>query len=320
MSQTTQLEQAKQIPESKIELIKNTVAKGATDDELAIFLHQAEKSGLDPLAKQIHFVLRISKKTGKRNVAIQTGIDGYRTIADRTGCYAPGEENFEYEAHSKNYPVKASVSVKKFVQGTWHEFTCSAKWTEYAVYYGPNLGDMWAKFPETMLAKCAEAKALRKAFPAQLAGIYTHEEMQQADSEPGPKKAVKKPAQGNLVSQKAIPEQLKADLPDPSKILEPGHDIPTEEEQLKQAVIEELMRVCGTDGKLIEKVLIATTEWRKDGELKVEGVKTLNDLSFEVKKGRKSSRGEVCLNQLKKLDPKTIESQISEWEAGRGFE
>ena len=76
----------------QIELIKRTVAKGATDDELKLFLYQSKRTGLDPLSKQIHFVKRHNNKTEKDEGSIQTGIDGYRVLAERTGVYA-GNDN-----------------------------------------------------------------------------------------------------------------------------------------------------------------------------------------------------------------------------------
>lgn len=161
----------------QIELIKTVVAKEATDDELKLFLYTAKRTGLDPLARQIHFVKR------KGQMAIQTAIDGYRVIADRTGTLA-GIDDAVYDTEDADHPNKASVTVKKLVGGVICSFTATARWTEY--YPGDAQGFMWKKMPYLMLAKCAEALALRKAFPADLSGIYTNEEMQQADrNEPG---------------------------------------------------------------------------------------------------------------------------------------
>lgn len=164
--------------ESKIELIRRTVAKGATNDEMDIFLHQCRKTGLDPLAKQIYFQKRQNKKTGESQMTIITGIDGYRLVAQRTGQYA-GNDDPVFDDEAK--PRKATVTVYRIVGGIRCPFTASARWEQY--YPGDYLGFMWNKMPHLMLGKCAEALALRKAFPAELSGVYTAEEMHQAGAE-----------------------------------------------------------------------------------------------------------------------------------------
>ena len=156
----------------QVELIKTVVAKDASDDELKLFLYTAKRTGLDPLARQIHFVKR------KGQMAIQTAIDGYRVIADRTGQLA-GIDDAVYDSEDVDHPNKASVTVYKMIAGQRCGFTGTARWSEY--YPGDAQGFMWKKMPYLMLAKCAEALALRKAFPADLSGIYTDDEMQQAD-------------------------------------------------------------------------------------------------------------------------------------------
>jgi len=173
---------------SQMELIKRTIAEGATPDELDLFMYQCKRTGLDPLARQIHFQ-KFKGKNGKPDkVSFITTIDGYRLIATRTGTYAGNNEavfdgrieiddraNWEKIAHA---PAKATVTVKRFVNGVICEFSSSAYWQEY--YPGGARGQMWRKMPHVMLAKCAEAQALRKAFPNDLSGVYTAEEMNQA--------------------------------------------------------------------------------------------------------------------------------------------
>lgn len=155
----------------KIELIKRTVALGASDDELQLFLYAALKTGLDPLTRQIYAVKRSGKMT------IQTGIDGYRLIADRTGKLA-GISDYLFDSEDGKSPGKATVTVKKLLpNGMIAEFTATARWGEYNAG-----GPIWQKMPYLMLGKCAEALALRKAFPADLSGVYTAEEMAQADN------------------------------------------------------------------------------------------------------------------------------------------
>ena len=167
----------------KIELIKKTVAKGATDLELELFFHACKRTGLDPLMKQIYAIKRWDSKDKIEKMTFQTGIDGYRLIADRTGCYA-GSSDAEYTIGLNDLPVVAKVTVTKLVSGIPCQFTSSARWAEYVQLSKEGIPtSMWKKMPFLMLAKCAEALALRKAFPAELSGVYTHEEMQQADEQ-----------------------------------------------------------------------------------------------------------------------------------------
>ncbi len=170
--------------DEQVTLITNTVAKGATPDELKLFLYTASRTGLDPLTKQIHFVKR-ETRTGSQ-MTIQTGIDGYRTIAERSGTLA-GIDDAIFDTETDEHPNKASVTVYRIVNGERVSFTASARWSEYVMQYFDKregktvVGTMWKKMPYLMLGKCAEALALRKAFPNDLTGLYTNEEMSQAD-------------------------------------------------------------------------------------------------------------------------------------------
>ncbi|MGE5330015.1 MAG: phage recombination protein Bet [Deltaproteobacteria bacterium] len=167
----------------QVELIRASSAKDATDDELKLFLFIAQRTGLDPLTKQIHFVkrkIRQNEGSFKSIITVQTGIDGYRAIAERTGQLA-GIDDPVYDTEDANAPNKATVTVFKMVNNQRCPFTATARWKEY--YPGESHGFMWMKMPYLMLGKCAEALALRKAFPNDLSGIYTNEEMQQADGE-----------------------------------------------------------------------------------------------------------------------------------------
>lgn len=159
--------------ESKKDLIKRMYCKGCSDDEFEVFLHTCKRTGLDPSAKQIYAIKRGDKMT------LQTGIDGFRLIADRTGNYSPGQEaTFTYD--DKNKLSSATAYIKKRTpDGTWHEVSATAYMDEY-----DSKQNLWVKMPRAMLSKCAESLALRKAFPAELSGIYTTEEMEQADVPP----------------------------------------------------------------------------------------------------------------------------------------
>jgi len=163
----------------QIDLIKATVAKGATDAELQLFLYAAKRAGLDPLLKQVHAVKRWDSAAGRETMAIQTGIDGYRLVAQRTGQHM-GTTDVTYDREDAEHPGWAKVIVFRQVNGEICEFPATARWNEYAAYKkdGQPMA-MWKKMPYLMLGKCAESLAIRKAFPQELAGIYTFEEMEQ---------------------------------------------------------------------------------------------------------------------------------------------
>ncbi len=167
--------------DEQVALLKRTIAKGCTDDEFALFLQICKRTGLDPFARQIFAIKRWSD--GAEHMVTQTSIDGYRLIADRTGRYA-GSSDVSYDTLSDGHPTWATITVYKLVGETPCEFTASVRWEEYAQFFKGKLGTMWEKMPYLMLGKCAEALALRKAFPQELSGLYTHDEMAQADSDP----------------------------------------------------------------------------------------------------------------------------------------
>jgi phage recombination protein Bet len=169
----------------KIDLVKRTIAIGASDDELSMFVAICNKTQLDPFARQIYMIKRQGKQT------IQASIDGLRLVAQRSGEYAGqigpywcGKDGIWKDIWTDDaHPFAAKVGVLR--RGFREPVFGIAKFKEYAVE-GPQ-GFMWNKMPSTMIAKCAEALALRKAFPQELSGIYSSEEMANVpeDDRPG---------------------------------------------------------------------------------------------------------------------------------------
>lgn len=208
--------------ENKIKLLKNTICKGATDDEFQLFLHACERARLDPFMKQIHAIFRNvkNKETGKweRMMTIQTSVDGFRLIAERTGNYSPGREP-TYLYDEKGILQAATAYVKKRTSdGMWHEVAATAFFEEYAQKDKDGQPThFWSKMKHNQLAKCAESLALRKAFPADLSGIYTNEEMEQADltvievagKKPGEESATSPPQEPILCISPDQVEELK---------------------------------------------------------------------------------------------------------------
>lgn len=160
-----------------LELIRRTVAKGANDDELNLYLHDCQRRGVHPLDRLLHFTLRVDHQTKERRYTPITSIDLFRSRAGGTGEHAGTDDAVFVVADGTEYPQSATVTVYRMVQGIRCPFPATARWKEYK----PASKDfMWIRMPFTMLAKCAEALALRKAFPAELGGLHTQDEMAQA--------------------------------------------------------------------------------------------------------------------------------------------
>lgn len=160
--------------------------------EMQLFGMVAYRTGLDPFTRQIYAI----KRGGK--VTHQTGIDGYRSVAERTGQYA-GSEEAVYEdcpcgKPPAGHPSVARVTVHRILPGGHTvDQVGTARWHELIPQSGQD--SMWLKMPFNQLAKCAEANALRKAFPRVLGDVYIAEEMEQA----GP------PQNGALAAAAAAP-------------------------------------------------------------------------------------------------------------------
>jgi len=167
-------EVAKREPITDLALIKRTVAPNATDDQLALFLHDCQRRGVHPFDKLIVFT-----NAGGKYTPI-TSIDFLRSRAADTGEMA-GSDDATFTAQDPKTPASATVTVYRITKLGRHPYTATARFREY--YRNT---PTWNHMPHTMLAKCAEALALRKAFPHQLGGLYVREEMQQAgiDDEP----------------------------------------------------------------------------------------------------------------------------------------
>ena len=250
------------ITPAQVDLIKSQIAKGATDDELKLFLHVADKSGLDPLSRQIYFIKRSGKMT------IQTGIDGFRAVADRTGQYV-GSSDPVFEENGK-IPLKATVTVNKVVGGIVGNFTATARWEEY--FPGEALGFMWNKMPHTMLGKCAEALALRKAFPAQLSGLYTDNEMDQANNDDKPNETP--PKKTKEINPKGGSKQLEDTLTKPDVKEPPEEEDSSNLFEDAQFILDEAFAFC------------------ENKEIHDNVINNLNDIKWEMSEANK----EVLVN------------------------
>jgi phage recombination protein Bet len=170
--------------QAQIALVAHTVAKDAPMQELVVFLHACKTLQLAPLLRQAYWIRRKNRENVNgqwqdvMKGTLQVGIDGFRALADRQGNYACSEPAtfsdwttiLDEKKGTIDVPGRAQVRVWKIVQGRSCCFTGEANWSEFYPGAGAN-GQMWRKMPKHQLAKCAEAQALRKGWPALLGNM-----------------------------------------------------------------------------------------------------------------------------------------------------
>lgn len=168
------------------QILRDSFANGASDAEFAALLEVSAQRGLNPFKREVFFVQRWDSEKHRMVWATQVSIDGLRLVAERSGLYA-GQDEPEFvenpdgslklcrvRVYRKDWP-RPAVGVAhwdEYVQTTRDKQTGKTR---------PNA--MWAKMGRTMLAKCAEALGIRKAFPESAAGLYTNDEMGQAQND-----------------------------------------------------------------------------------------------------------------------------------------
>lgn len=168
--------------EEQRRLITDVLCKGASETEVEFFMEVSKRCRLDPFRKQIHAVKRWDATLQREALSFQVGIDGLRAIASRTGEYV-GNDEPAFELDAKGNPIKASCTVYRLIHGQRYAFTASVFWAEYAQKKKDgSLTKMWYDRPFGQLGKCAEAAALRKAFPEESGGLYTEEELDSDDT------------------------------------------------------------------------------------------------------------------------------------------
>lgn len=215
-------------PTSKIDIkkLQSTLYQNFTEHQLELLAIAAERSGLDPFARQIYATKRWDSSLGVDKINIQVSIDGFRLVAERSGKYAGqvgsfwhnGKEWVDYWIDSKP-PIAAKVGVLRsdFKEIMWG-------FARFDAYKQTNkagqLTMIWKNMPELMIAKCAEALALRKAFPQELSGFYTDDEIpapivdeieKEKEEEPKQKAIVSKPDFGS--AKKIIEAKIEQKAP-----------------------------------------------------------------------------------------------------------
>lgn len=183
---------------AQLALIKRTYAKDCNSAEFDLFMQNCAHMGLDPFKREIYVQIFSKDKPDKRQMVLVVGIDGLRRIAESYSNYRPDDEEaiytYDKELKSNINPLGIlSCSVKAWKydnRGNWHKVNGTAYWDEFAPVEDvwdwssgkakktneKKLKDMWQRMPRQMIAKCAEAQALRKGWPA--TGFYAQEELE----------------------------------------------------------------------------------------------------------------------------------------------
>lgn len=157
-------------------VIKQMCAPTATDSEFKYFLYNCLERGLNPFMNQIYFIKRKTRQADgsyRELGTIQVSIEGYRSLAERTGKL----QGIERGLIEENGIITGAWA--KVYRSDW-VIPCEEK-VKLKDYMGST--PLWQKMPGVMLLKCAETAALRRAFPQIFGGTYGMEEMDQADKD-----------------------------------------------------------------------------------------------------------------------------------------
>jgi phage recombination protein Bet len=326
MSEETQLierDYRLQFDRAEIELIKSTVAVGASDLELKLFVAQCKRTGLDPFAKQIYAVKRWNTQQGKDTMSIQIAIDGYRLIAERTGKYAGqlgpywcGKDAQWVEVWLDDKPplaAKVGVIRHDFKEPIW----VTAKYSSFVqTKKDGTVNHFWKIMPEVMLAKVAESQALRKAFPQDLSGTHTEEEANGDDFPPSltmfeeaMKALVDCKSKDDLINFKLEYDKVKSrlSLPEQEQITATAKEVKAKIDAVTVVVVNaevkpEPTAAAATNAPAASTVVAAATETTPPAEVKPEDpVITETKLSNAINDSETMDQYAVARDQLKSL-------------------
>lgn len=168
----------------KVRLLKDAIAPDLNLTELGLFIEVSKIKKLDPFSRQIYAMKRWDSRLGREKMTIMTGIDGFRTLAERTGKYV-GQKGPYWCGPDGEWkdvwlsPEKPAAAKVEILRSDFSEpLVGIAVFAEYAqTKRGGGLVRMWEQMSSVMIAKCAEAIALRRAFPTELSGLCTSDEI-----------------------------------------------------------------------------------------------------------------------------------------------
>lgn len=185
---------------AQLKVIRRTIARSCTDAEFDEFIAFATQCALDPIRRQVSPLIVDAQDPERRRLICWTTIDGLRAIAARQGDYRPMETAPVVETDATRVDpatnpqgiVRAEVRAWKLRDGVWFAVSGEAWWDEHApTQSAPTslrdapvgssiervLAPTWRRMGRLMIAKCAEAQALRRGWPDVLSGLYGQEEL-----------------------------------------------------------------------------------------------------------------------------------------------
>ena len=222
-----------------LKLIKNTVAKGTTDDEFREFIEVCRLTRLNPFKREIYCLIFNAGKPDKRQVVFVVSIGGYRTIAQRNGDYlgikasdAPVVERSEEAIDPDQNPlgfVEATVKVwRRLGPNEYWDNWGVARWDELApMYWDKSNGKrvlkdgFWKTMPELMLIKCAEAQAIRRAWPSDFNGLHVEDEFDRAVADEDVIEAIEHQETEDRLEKAAVVANTFSLVFDPADPIEP---------------------------------------------------------------------------------------------------
>ena len=218
-----------EIDSAVLSALKSSLYTGAKDDSIQMVIEYCKACNLDPMQKPVHIMTMWDKNTKSMKDTIMPGIGLYRIQAARSNKYAGVSEpeygdtvNTKLGGVNISYPEWCKVTVKKLIGTSIVEFTAKEYWLEnYAIAKkdstAPNA--MWLKRPFGQLAKCAEAQALRKAFPEIITQQPTAEEMEGKSFAENTKTVVENNASQNALERYIEDEKTEYDVTQDKVIL-----------------------------------------------------------------------------------------------------
>ena len=316
------------------ELAIKLFCKDLPEDATLHFIAFCERMKLDPFAKQVYArAQRVKKGKGQNEhwtdeLVIITGIDGLRSLAERTKEYRGQTEpewfylqDGDTEAKWQNVwfglgrgpKVPEAARIGIYRKGFEHPVWGVAHYESFAQFTKDEKGRLypttfWKKMPEVMLSKIAEAQALRKAFPMVLGGIYIEEEVPENETS----------EEDRLAAESARKAELEAKLAQRVSVAANKGEKPKEEPPLtepeptpQQASATEpapppRQPISAWKLHVLKFVPIAEVKDRKLGDLSVEEIGKL------MKKWVKPYADKIALSAGKTADSDAIKAAYEE--------